>query len=249
MNNIHNTPNLFFSLKTTYKTDSSGRKTLGEGGGGRVDLIRHKRDPSQLFALKTIPLLEGGNHDRVRSEIDLHKSMNHPNIIRVFDSQYEQDTVYLFMEYADKGDLFKALHFPAHSGLDLRMKMKIFVECVRGVGYMHSKGILHRDLKLENILLKGDYDVKLCDFGWAVESDNPMRRRSMCGTVEYMAPEVFNKDLHTPKVDIWALGISLSFFKITERCGAIRVVPFKASLCHERCFKTRRFDCEVGTFL
>lgn len=204
---------LFFSLSTISKTNIEGRKTLGTGGGGRVDLIRHNRDPSRLFALKTIPLIEGGFYGRVKAEIDLHKSMDHPSIIKVHGSEFKEKEVFLFLEYASAGDLFHALHFPRRlpKPLTFALKMKIFVQSVLGVEYMHSKGILHRDLKLENILLNEDLDAKLCDFGWAVELNHPKRRRSMCGTIEYMAPEVFDQSPHTTKVDIWALGTNKHF--------------------------------------
>ena len=74
---------------------------------------------------------------------------------------------------------------------------------------MHKKGILHRDLKLENVLLDENMDVKLCDFGWSIEKNHPERRQSMCGTIEYMAPEIFQGKPQTTKIDIWALGKTL----------------------------------------
>ena len=132
--------------------------------------------------------------------------MDHPNIIKIFGSEFRGEEVFIFLEYASQGDLYSALFNTGRPPISLRKKIRIFIQCVQALGYMHDQGILHRDLKLENILLTNNYDVRLCDFGWAIEEKHPSRRRSMCGTVEYMAPEVFQRKPHTSKIDIWALG-------------------------------------------
>jgi aurora kinase len=197
---------LFFSTHTITLSESSKRKTIGIGGGGKVDLIYHKSNPSKLFAMKIITILENGETFRIRDEVKLHRSMDHPNIIKIYGSELVEDKIYIFLEYASKGDLYRNLHNVSLPPLSLRNKLKIFIQCVQGIQYMHSKGIIHRDLKLENILLTENLDARLCDFGWAIKEDHPKRRKSMCGTIEYMAPEIFEKNSQTSKVDIWALG-------------------------------------------
>ncbi len=75
---------------------------------------------------------------------------------------------------------------------------------------MHEKNIIHRDIKPENILFDSDFNVKLCDFGWScfLQNDDDFRT-SICGTYEYMSPEIVNNYTHNKKVDIWCLGILL----------------------------------------
>lgn len=75
--------------------------------------------------------------------------------------------------------------------------------------YIHSRNIAHRDIKPENILLDEDFNIKLCDFGWASEMDSQKPRFSVCGTFEYMPPEVAHQDSHTIAADMWSLGILL----------------------------------------
>lgn len=72
--------------------------------------------------------------------------------------------------------------------------------------YMHSQGIIHRDLKPENVLLDGGMVAKVCDFGWSAEYSEMEERQTLCGTAEYMAPEVMYGRKQTKKTDIWALG-------------------------------------------
>lgn len=75
--------------------------------------------------------------------------------------------------------------------------------------YIHSRSIAHRDIKPENILLDESFNIKLCDFGWASEMDSQKPRFSVCGTFEYMPPEVAQQDCHTIAADMWSLGILL----------------------------------------
>lgn len=201
-------PNLHFNFENIFKVDQSEKSILGIGGGGTVELIRHKSDPTQLFALKTIPILKGGISIRIESELRLHKAMDHPQIVRLLGSQFRKNEVLIFLEYVPGGDLFHMLHNSNGTAPQLTFsnKLKIFIETVRAVDYMHRNGVIHRDLKLENILLTDDLGVKICDFGWAIEMDHPTRRMSESGTVEYMAPEIFQRTPQTAKVDIWALG-------------------------------------------
>ena len=202
--------NLFFSLDTIVKDFKNGRSTLGRGGSGKVDLIRHISLPGELFAMKSIPLRNGIRLEEVQNEIQLHSSLQHPNIIKIYGSQVHEGVVYLFLEYARHGDLFNFIQTKKNSSKSLSMKksLRLFCECVSVVDYMHSKGILHRDIKPENILLDEDLSVRLCDFDWAIKLSEFSRRKTLCGTVEYMAPEVYNGDSQTTKTDVWALGES-----------------------------------------
>lgn len=185
---------------------------MGRGGSGKVDLIRHISLPGELFAMKTINIRNGIRLEEVQNEIELHKSLQHPHIIKIYGSQVQDGFVYLFLEYAQFGDLFDFIQTKSYSSSRLSMKnnLRIFHECVSVVAYMHSKGILHRDIKPENILLDKDFSVRLCDFDWAIKLSENSRRKTLCGTIEYMAPEVYNGEPQSTKTDVWALGIGLT---------------------------------------
>ena len=200
--------NMKFTLETVRNAKKSGKTRLGEGGFGEVQLIHHISDPKKLYAMKRLNFSKNSKLFRLLDEIKLHKSLNHPHIIRLYGSQFLQKEVLIFMEYASRGDLFKILRDKDTSQpkLTFRQKIKIFIQCVQAIEYMHSQGIIHRDLKPENVLIAENFDVKLCDFGWAIAMDVPRRRRSICGTIEYMAPEITHQQLQTEKIDIWALG-------------------------------------------
>jgi serine/threonine protein kinase len=99
--------------------------------------------------------------------------------------------------------------------------MEMYVQVLEAFEYLHSKNILHRDLKPENILINKDGDLKVCDFGWSAEYSDFEVRSTLCGTCEYMAPEVVFHQRQTKKTDIWALGIYINIFELIQRDFAI----------------------------
>lgn len=197
-----------FSLECIETVSAHGRSQIGKGGGGTVHLIRHKALPSLLFAMKKIPLTRHLGLSEVFEEIQVHRELRHPNIVRLFGAQVRAQSVYLFLELASKGDLFAYISGRSRprARLSPGQKFKIFFQVVRAIEYLHAKGVIHRDLKPENVLLDADFNAKICDFGWAIELANHGRKRSLCGTVEYMAPEVYSGEVQTSKTDVWALG-------------------------------------------
>jgi aurora kinase len=195
------------------------RPTIGSGGCGKVTLMCPKNNPSKMIAVKTVCYSPNSSKQTILDEINLHKSLCHPNIVKVYGSQVLKDKAYIFLEFVSGGDLFSLLHGKdqRYGLLTFAQKIKIFLECVLAVRYMHQQGMIHRDLKPENILLDPDLKVKICDFGWAVKVCNDKRRRSVCGTVEYMAPEIYMAEIQTEKTDTWALGKYFYFQKIKLR--------------------------------
>ena len=194
----------FLSLETIRYVSKNGSKTLGVGSSGFVELITSSQDLSKMYALKTINIQSAAIRANIIEEIRLQSNLKHPNIIQLYNSQIQENKAYIFLEYAKNGDLFHALY----NNLPMSMKslLKIFYQTTKAIQYMHSKGILHRDLKPENILLDDFNNAKLCDFGWSVELSAQYRRQSLCGTTEYMAPEIYGKQKQTEKTDVWALG-------------------------------------------
>ena len=150
------------------------------------------------------------DRDNLKSEISLHASLDHPNIIKYSDSLQVDYMVYIMLEFAQNGCLFFYIH--AKDGLPESLALRFFSQTVDAIKYLHDRKIIHRDLKPENILLDGDFRVKLCDFGWSCYADESDMRTSICGTYEYMSPEIVLDGKHSFKVDIWCLGILLYEF-------------------------------------
>lgn len=107
------------------------------------------------------------------------------------------------MDYVKNGDVYKYLQ--KKRKLKLKQVKHLMFQLASALAYIHSKGIMHRDLKLENLLLDEGNWLKLCDFGWC--TDQGSMRKTFCGTYEYMAPELVLNMHYSNKVDIWALGI------------------------------------------
>ena len=182
-----------------------GRKTIGTGSFGNVKLIAHKKDPNRRYALKTMPIIDALERKYIMQEIELHFTLDHPFIIKMYDYFLEEDKAYVVLEYAERGDLFRYLHRSLHIPKnDLK---RIFVQTLMAFHHLHHRNVLHRDLKPENILLDSNLNVKVCDFGWSAKYSEFESRETLCGTAEYMAPEVMYHKKQTKKTDVWALGI------------------------------------------
>ena len=147
--------------------------------------------------------------------------MNHPNILKLYQYFEDKDHVYLVLEYAPKGSLAnylrKLYRNPFTSSLHKQKVLSekesfvFFIQTCLGLDYLHRNGILHRDLKPENLLLDQNGNVKLCDFGWSID-ESVSARNTICGTLEYMAPEVLDSSSYNEEIDIWSLGMMLYEF-------------------------------------
>lgn len=199
-------PRLFKTLDDVRPVNSNGSDKLGQGTFSKVNLVCHKSNPTKMYAMKEVIIKNEKDRKLVYQEINLHMSLDHPLVIRFEDYIELPDRVYIFLEYAMNGDMFKYI---SKFKPDTQTLMKFFYQTCVAIEYIHSRNIMHRDLKPENILLDADLNVKLCDFGWSTEYMESVSRETLCGTFEYMAPEIFFRNTQTQKTDIWALGILL----------------------------------------
>ncbi|KAK4699568.1 hypothetical protein P7C70_g6692, partial [Phenoliferia sp. Uapishka_3] len=189
-------------------------QTLGEGEFGKVKLGVHSERWGEEVAIK---LIKRGSVDtaqrteKVRREIDVLKAVRHPNIVRLYDVIETEKYIGIVLEYASGGELFD--HILAHRYLKERDASRLFAQLISGVAYLHAKKIVHRDLKLENLLLDRNRNVIITDFGFAnrfeLAADDLMA--TSCGSPCYAAPELVvqeGKYVGTA-VDVWSCGVIL----------------------------------------
>lgn len=118
--------------------------------------------------------------------------------------------IYILLDIAENGCLYFYIH--PRRGLPETLALRFFYQTVLATKYIHSIDVIHRDIKPENLLLDENYNVLLCDFGWACSIFECFKRQSICGTFEYMSPEIATMEGHNKKTDVWSLGILLYEF-------------------------------------
>lgn len=184
-------------------------KVLGSGYNGVVRMATSKGCQSgQKFAVKAFKLSNVANDkkEQLQSEVGIFLCMDHPHITRLFDVYENEDFLHLVMECCEGGELFDRVielkRFSERDAADAVWQMLL------AVNYIHSHGIVHRDLKLENFLYdsKGSKHLKLIDFGFSKIWDANIKMRISCGTLSYVAPEVLEKS-YTSQCDLWSLGV------------------------------------------
>ncbi|GAA6047064.1 hypothetical protein JCM3770_004178 [Rhodotorula araucariae] len=200
-------------------------KILGSGAGGTVRLIRRGKDQS-VFAVKEFRARRAGETEReyvkkVTAEFCIGSTLHHPNIIETVDIISDHGHYYEVMQYAEF-DLFSIVM----SGKMTRPEIYcVFKQIVDGVDYLHSMGLAHRDLKLDNCVMMGDNTVKLIDFGTAVvfryPDQKPTKATGVVGSDPYLAPEVIGKKEYDPRLtDVWSVAIIFC-------CMILRRFPWK----------------------
>jgi aurora kinase, other len=183
-------------------------KPLGNGKFGRVYLAREK-STQYIVALKVLSkrqIREAKFEHQFRREVEIQSHLRHPNILRMYGFFYDDQRIYIILEYAAGGELFKKLN--KKKRFDEPMTGRLIVQIASALSYCHNENVIHRDLKPENLLLASNGDIKLSDFGWSVHSPTS-RRLTMCGTLDYLPPEIVGHEEHDEMVDVWSLGILL----------------------------------------
>ncbi|XP_044491180.1 serine/threonine-protein kinase AtPK2/AtPK19-like [Mangifera indica] len=184
-------------------------KVVGQGAFGRVYQVR-KKHTSEIYAMKVMrkdKIMENNHAKYMKAERDILTKIDHPFIVQLKYSFQTKYKLYLVLDFINGGHLFFQLY---RQGLFREDLARIYAaEIVSAVSHLHSKGIMHRDLKPENILLDADGHAMLTDFGLAKQFDENTRSNSMCGTIEYMPPEIILGKGHDKAVDWWSVGILL----------------------------------------
>ncbi|GAB6019425.1 Serine/threonine-protein kinase plk1 [Chamberlinius hualienensis] len=212
---------------------------MGKGGFAKcyelTDLESH-----QVFAGKVVPksLLSKPYHkDKMAQEINIHRGLNHPNIVQFYSFFEDSENVYILLELCRRKSMME---------LHKRRKTLTEAECryfvrqiVSACCYLQERKIIHRDLKLGNIFLDDEMQVKIGDFGLATKLDfEGERKRTLCGTPNYIAPEILCKKGHSFEVDVWSLGCIIYTLLVGRP-------PFETSNLKETYAKIKKNEYEI----
>lgn len=179
---------------------------IGEGSTGTVCIATEKNTNRQV-AVKKMDLRKQQRRELLFNEVVIMRDYHHPNIVEMYDSFLVDDELWVVMEYLEGGALTDIV---THSRMDENQIATVCSQCLKPLAYLHSQGVIHRDIKSDSILLTADGRVKLSDFGFCAQVSQELpRRKSLVGTPYWMSPEVISRLPYGPEVDIWSLGIMI----------------------------------------
>ncbi|KAJ9163686.1 hypothetical protein P3X46_023326 [Hevea brasiliensis] len=189
-------------------------RVVGQGAFGKVFQVKYKRsncgDGDGIYAMKVMrkdTIIKKNHVDYMKAERDILTKVVHPFIVQLRYSFQTKAKLYLILDFINGGHLFFHLY---RQGIFSEDQARVYTaEIASAVSHLHKCGIVHRDLKPENILMDCDGHVMLTDFGLAKEIDESSRSNSLCGTTEYMAPEILLSKGHNKDADWWSVGILL----------------------------------------
>ncbi|GMT04932.1 hypothetical protein PENTCL1PPCAC_27106, partial [Pristionchus entomophagus] len=186
-------------------------KFLGKGGFARCYELRDKNSgESDRVAGKVVSkqlLQKSYNKEKMVQEVEIHRALNHKNVVKLIDCFEDGDNVYVILELCTRRSLME-LH-QRRRGITEPEARYFTIQVVQGVEYIHGQKIVHRDLKLGNIFINDEMELKIGDLGLATRVEDEEKRNTLCGTPNYIAPEVLTKKGHSFEVDIWAIGCIL----------------------------------------
>uniref|UniRef100_A0A665W635 Serine/threonine-protein kinase PLK n=1 Tax=Echeneis naucrates TaxID=173247 RepID=A0A665W635_ECHNA len=182
-------------------------KVLGKGGFAKCYEMTDL-STSKVYAAKIIPharVSKPHQREKIDREIELHRALHHRHIVHFYHHFEDKENIYILLEYCSRKSLAHILK--ARKVLTEPEVRYYLRQIVSGLKYLHEQEILHRDLKLGNFFVSESMDLKVGDFGLAAKLEPAgNRRKTICGTPNYLSPEVLNKQGHGCESDIWALG-------------------------------------------
>ncbi|XP_014341196.1 serine/threonine-protein kinase PLK4 [Latimeria chalumnae] len=183
-----------------------------------------------------------GMVQRVRNEVEIHCQLKHPSILELYNYFEDSNYVYLVLEMCHNGEMSRYLK-NKKKGFSEEEARHFMHQIVKGILYLHSHGILHRDLTLSNLLLTSNMNIKIADFGLATQLKMPNEKHfTMCGTPNYIAPEIATRSAHGLESDVWSLGCM--FYSFLVGCP-----PFDTDTVKNTLNKVMLADFEMPTFV
>ena len=186
-------------------------KVVGEGSYGKALLAKRRSDNLQCI-LKQINITKLSRQEAMftKQEASLLSKLNHPNIVTFIESFTTPNSVYIVMEFADRGDLSKLIRDQRGRFFHENIVTDVFLQMSLGLKHIHDRKILHRDLKTANIFLTRSGQVKIGDFGVSrVLRNTAELAKTVIGTPLYMSPEILDNKNYNSKSDIWSMGCIL----------------------------------------
>lgn len=185
-------------------TKYTNLQKIGQGASGGV-YTAFETGTRKCVAIKQMNLEQQPKKDLIINEIIVMKESKHKNIVNFMDSYLHEGDLWVVMEYMQGGSLTDVVTFNIMSEAQIAAVCR---EVLYGLQHLHSKNVIHRDIKSDNILLSERGDIKLTDFGFCAQiNESQNKRTTMVGTPYWMAPEVVTRKEYGRKVDIWSLGI------------------------------------------
>jgi len=183
-------------------------KVIGKGGFGRVLLVE-KKDTKKVYAMKILKkgvIAARGEIEHTRTEKSVLSKLDHPFLAKLHWSFQTDENLYFVMDFINGGELFHHLSNDKRFS-DERAKFYA-AEIVSGMEYLHTHGVIYRDLKPENLLLSNKGHIVMTDFGLSKEGLHAEddRTGTFCGTPEYLAPEIIKGEDYTKSIDWWSVG-------------------------------------------
>lgn len=192
-----------------YTNDYKKIKKIGSGGCGEVFMVMHL-PTDQIRAMKVISKSSGNFISSVYDEVNVLKGLDHPHIVKVFEYFTDASNIYIVMEYLKGGSILDRMAVIGRFGE--RESALIIKQVFSALNYLQQKKMVHRDLKLENILFTNEesLNLKIVDFGSSVNTESPAAKNSnRIVTSYYVAPEIALKEDYISKCDVFSCGVVL----------------------------------------
>ncbi|XP_037806288.1 serine/threonine-protein kinase polo [Lucilia sericata] len=229
--------------------DSTNNRTFkrmrffGKGGFAKcyeiIDVVTNDVYAGKIVSKKL--MMKHNQKEKMTQEITIHRSLNHPNIVKFHGFFEDSANIYIVLELCKKRSMME-LHKRRKTITEYECRYYIF-QIIQGVKYLHDNRIIHRDLKLGNLFLNDMLHVKIGDFGLATRIEyEGERKKTLCGTPNYIAPEILTKKGHSYEVDIWSIGCVMYTLLVGQP-------PFETKTLKDTYSKIKKCDYRVPSYL